>query len=270
MDEIGEQLAELRGMATVSEVSALVHELVAGRLADGPEHGERLRDLFRAHVRRELRFHRLLGNFLASSDVSYGSVVSLADKRRVSVRETLEALDEGAADREADRALGLLLRAECHRDLGDFEASSEALRAVVTAGVGDPAVHYALGSDLFALAQEAQAKHALSGDGDVSGRERWPYREALLTAVSAYEGGLSGGPLDARLYQGMSVCLEHAGFTQAAEDALRQAKESASGVVAEGQAPDDTALGEIEQSDLARYLRGSFVAADILQGADED
>jgi hypothetical protein len=268
MGEIDQQLAELREMATVSEVSALVHEFVAGRLAEEPEHGARLRGVFRMHLWRELRFHRSLGNFLVSGDVTYGSVVSLADKRRVSLRETLEALGDGAGDSGAGQALGWLLRAECQRGLGDLEASSEALRKALAAGVDDPVVHFALGSDLFGLAQETRAGEGLSeGEGEERVREGWPYREALLAAVSAYEAGLSGGPLDARLYHAMSVCLEYAGFASAAEDARRQA-EKLGGEGAPAEAAG-TPLAHIEPSDLARYLRGSFVAADIVQGADE-
>jgi hypothetical protein len=274
MDEIGEQLAELRAMTTVSEASGLVHELLARRLMQEGRQDEPFGELFRAHVRRELRFHRALGTFLAAGDVSYGSVVSLADKRRVSLQEALDQLDEGAAGNSADCAPGMVLRAECQRGLGDLEASCGALRAAIAAGLSDPVVHYALGMDLSALAEESQAGGGAFGQEDPSGRAAWPYREALLAAVSAFEAGLSGGPLDSRLYQAMSECLERAGFTQAAEDARRQAGARAGDVVErpapEATAPGQLALGEIEQSELARYLRGSFVAADILQGADGD
>lgn len=269
MEDPISQLRRLGQLATLPEPTRLLLEFLSRRLALEPAAVPLLADLLGRFIALEGRYQAAVGNFASSDAVTSDTVGEIAEVRGAwlaKARRDLGRLCDAGGLGDSQGALAHLLFAPVCSALGDVQAAAQALRHALGAGLDDPAVHYALGAALLELAQQKPPAEILSLPLDPSRPPRESSREALLEAVSALEGGLTGGPLDARLYQTMSVCLERAGFAAAARDARASAR-----AVTNGDPAHDTnaPLGTLREADLAAYLRSPSALGDLLQGADD-
>jgi len=197
----------------------------------------------------------------------------LAEKRTIALQETVEQLDLADGD---DGRCGVchLLAAECHYQLDQFDEVVHRLEQAVASGVEEPLVHFALGHNM--LTQAERRYTATDEDSDeIIVLDGSAYRSALLKVVSAFERGLTGGPMDADLHWWIGTCLERAGFDSAAAHAFSQAKgvvadaDSAQMSAGEDPVPEPeyqgltgTSLSEVQR--VRELLKRSYTVADIL------
>ncbi len=222
IDRIRQRLDQLRAFDSIPGFSRLYYDLIAARIADLPVDDAGVGAVFARYLEHELRFHRTLSALTEDDPISLDDMVSLADKRRIALEEVLDALERLRAGSDAAEATRLLVVAECCYHLDASERVVSYIERAIELGADDPAFHFALGYNRFALAEQAYT--ALDADTretvvvDIEG-----YRAAMLDAVSAFEAGLSGGAMDVHIYRWIGTCLSNAGFDEAADHAFGHA-----------------------------------------------
>ena len=139
----------------------------------------------------------------------------------------------------------------------------------MAAGARGPLVCFALGYNRYALAVEA-----FLAPGDKPGE--WmalnpdAFRSACLDAVSAFELGLNGGPMDTQLYWWMAHVLEGAGLTDAAQHVREQAAEAGEGQPRAVLSPDTgtvethSPITEDEVRAAEAFFRRTFAVKDLM------
>lgn len=221
--DIQQLLARLSEFDSVPVFTRLYYELVASRVSRQTPEARELADLLLWHLESEVRFHGLLNGLAGREEIPVTEMLSLADKRRISLQETLDRVDALKLRNRRHAATAHLIAAECCYHLDRHDRVVAHLERAVQLGVNDPICYFALGYNRYVLAEDAfTAIDDETGDSVVLDESR--YRTALLDAVTAFENGISGGPLDAHLYWWMGNCLAKAGFETAAAHAFEQSK----------------------------------------------
>lgn len=270
MDQIKAMVEELGAFDSVSHLSLAFHRLVMSRLLEAGLACAALRELFRELLTRELNYHLQLRG-LTGPDRSarqLDDVVSLLDKRRARLRSVLAEACEAQVVGQGDEITRLVLAASCAYQLSLFDRSAEYLEQALGLGADHPVLHFGLGFSRYVLAERAFTEvDAQSGVRTVL--DETGYREAMLRAVASFECGLSGGELDSYLSRWIGVCLEHAGFAEAASSAYGNAEVAEEGAVERGSAI--RRLGSISAEEIAEVvecLKRPHSIADVL-GARE-
>ncbi|MDI9583272.1 MAG: hypothetical protein QM473_03560 [Acidobacteriota bacterium] len=219
--DIQRLLALLGEFDSVPVFTRLYYELVAARASRQTPEARELADLLVWHLEAEVRFHSLLKGLAGREEIPVTDMLSLADKRRISLQETLDRVDSLKLRNRRHAATAHLIAAECCYHLDSHDRVVAHLERAVQLGVDDPICYFALGYNRYLLAEEAFTTTDVETGRSVVVDES-QYRTALLDAVTAFEDGISGGPLDPHLYWWMGTCLEKAGFATAAAHAFEQ------------------------------------------------
>lgn len=222
-EDIFERLEHLGDYRTVSDFAFAYYGLIADYLSgEGREtEGVRLRMLEFLEVLD--RYHAALEQFTSDDHVTLGNIRSVAEKRDIGLRVLLEQLSVDSARGETEIAR-LLLCAECYYQLALIDRVVERLELAILCGADHPLVHFALGYNRYDLAIQAFTLYdSSSGERVVDDEDR--YRLACLSAVSAFQDGLSGGGMDISLHRWIGHILDVAGFPEAAQKSISRAEE---------------------------------------------
>lgn len=280
-EEIWERLDQLAEHETVSGFALAYYELIADYLAGGGRNARALRLRLLEFLEIMERYHRALQVFTVEDQVTLGNVRSAAEKRDIGLRVLLEQLsvDEARGDAEIGR---LLLSAECHYQLGMIEMVVARLEEAVKAGADHPAVLFALGYNRYELATQAFTRYNPdTGTREVDDQDR--FRLACLSAVRAFQDGLTGGDFDGQMHWWIGNILRAAGFEDAAQASFAKAAEvfARPSLHAEVEINEELGLdsredweyqkstiaGPITEDEVRRaaeLLRRSYSASDIL------
>lgn len=284
-EDIWGRLDRIAEYETVSSFALSFYELVGEHLAGESRGAEALRLRFVDFLEAIERYHRALEVFTSEDQVTLGNVRSAAEKRDISLRVLLEQLnvDQVRGDAEIGR---LLLSAECSYQLGLVERVVGRLEAAVEAGAEGPVVQFALGYNRFELATEAFTKYdPETGSREVVDEDR--FRLACLSAVSAFQDGLTGEAFDGHLHWWIGNILRAAGFEEAAQASFEKAAEvlarpttiaSDQGLTAQlspepegeyglGASESRGPITEDEVREAEVLLRRSYTVSDIMDGA---
>ena len=215
-------LARLTEFDSVPPFTRLYYGLVVSRVSRQTPEARELADLLLWHLEAEVRFHSLLAGLAGRESIQMTDMLSLADKRRISLQETLDRVEALKPRNHRHAATAHLIAAECCYHLDAHERVVAHLERAIQLGSDEPICHFALGYNRYVLAER---DYTTAEDGAASStvRDEANYRSVLLDAVTAFEDGISGGPLDPHLYWWMGTCLERAGFVTAAAHAFEQA-----------------------------------------------
>ncbi len=279
-EEVFDRLERLSEYETVSSFALAYYELIAEYLAGDSQGAHTLRLRFLEFLEAVGRYHRALSVLASDEQVTLGNMRSASEKRDIALTVLVEQLAVDAADGEAEIGR-LLLCAECYYQLAQVDRVVAKLEAAVEAGADHPLVHFALGYNRYELATQAFTRYSPeTGEREVDDEDR--FRLACLSAVSAFQNGLSGNEFDGHIHWWIGNVLKAAGF----EDAARASFDRAAQMLAEADALDleeDTEVGfdwrsemapeamedagpiteeEVEQARL--LLRRSFSASDLL------
>ena len=219
-DEVYERLDALGDYETLSSFAFAYYGLIADYLSGEGRAAEGLRMRMVEFLEVIGRYHRALAVFTAEEQVTLGSVRSAAEKRDIGLRVLLEQLnvEMTRGDAEVGR---LLLSAECYYQLALVDRVVDRLEAAVGAGAAEPLVLFALGYNRYELATQLFTEYDReTGQREVDDPDR--YRLACLSAVSAFQKGLTGEAFDARLHWWIGQILRAAGFEEAAESSFEK------------------------------------------------
>jgi len=279
-EEVFDRLERLSEYETVSSFALAYYELIAEYLAGDSRDAHGLRLRFLEFLETVGRYHRALEVFASEDQVTLGNVRSASEKRDIALTVLLEQLAvDGVGD---DAGIGrLLLCAECYYQLALVDRVVDKLEAAVAAGADHPLVQFALGHNRYELATQAFTRYsAETGRREVDDEER--FRLACLSAVSAFQDGLSADVFDGHIHWWIGNVLKAAGF----EDAARASFDKAAEILAAPgglELDDDADVGldwrsqmtfgatadtgpiteqEVQQAGL--LLRRSFSASDLL------
>jgi len=195
---IDQWLDELARYETVSGFAHAFYELVADYLSGGDASSEAMRELYRDYLVVEARYHGALAAQVAGETVDLKVVRSAAEKHEIGVLSMLEQVDEAPASGAAEVGRALLA-AQCCYHLGLTDRVIDRLELAIGEGVGHPLVQFALGYSRYQLAAEVFTRHDVATDeNEVLDEDR--FRMACLSAVSAFQGGLSGDDFDGQLH----------------------------------------------------------------------
>lgn len=221
-DDIYDRLDALGEYETVSSFAYAYYGLIADYLAGGGRAAQELRLRLMDFLKIIGRYHRALSVFTSEDQVTLGNVRSAAEKRDIGLRVLLEQLNGGMVHGEAEVGR-LLLSAECYYQLALIDRVVDRLEGAVDAGANDPLVQFALGYNRFELATQAFTRYdPESGRREVDDDDR--YRLACLSAVSAFQKGLTGDGFDAQLHWWIGNILRTAGFEEAADASFEKAE----------------------------------------------
>lgn len=222
-DDIYDRLDALGERETISSFAYAYYGLIADYMVGQGRAAQGLRLRLLEFLEIIGRYHRALAVFTSEDQVTLGNVRSAAEKRDIGLRVLLEQLNVDIA--RGDLEIGrLLLSAECYYQLALIDRVVDRLEVAVEAGANDPLVLFALGYNRFELATQAFTRYDPdSGRREVDDDDR--YRLACLSAVSAFQKGLSGDAFDAQLHWWIGNILRTAGFDEAAEASFKKAEQ---------------------------------------------
>ncbi len=226
MDDIRRILDDLESLPSVSAFVQSYRALVAGRLRAHAPADPMLAQAFAAHLQRELQYHRRLRNIACEAGVNGSGAVPLADERAAALSEAVELVEATVPVSTAHEATRRLILAECCYGLYHYDRVVAHLEVATRLGASEPLILFALGYSRYLVARQGAS---VTDEAGTRAATHTPalFRTALLDAVSAFEAGLRGGPLDPHLYWWMGTCLEQAGFEAAARDAFARSEEFA-------------------------------------------
>ena len=220
---IDQWLDELARYETVSGFTHAFYELVADYLSGVDAPSEVMRALYRDYLAVEVRYHGALAAQAAGETVDLKVVRAVAEKHEIGMRSMLERVDEPSASGAAEVGRALLA-AQCYYHLGLTEQVIDRLERAIGEGAGHPLVQFALGYNRYQLAGQAFTRcDAATGKDEVLDEDR--FRMACLSAVSAFQDGLSGDEFDGQLHWWIATALRSAGFGDAADASVRRAAE---------------------------------------------
>jgi hypothetical protein len=263
---IQERLSELGTLGTVSAFCRTFYRLIA-ELVTATDAAGGVRVAFAGLLEVELRYHRELQHLAESHQVTFADLQSAAERHRIGLHavceyagrlEGLEALAEAARD---------LVLAEGHYHLRHTAEVVSSLERVVSLGLQQPLVQFALGYNRYLLALETCTEPTESGQELVL-HNPLSFRLQCLQAVSALEEGLQDTALDGQLYWWMGVILEAAGLTEAAQDAYDKSADVLQGEE-EQEMPASPTITEEEIREAGEALEGPFDPA-ALSGWEQD
>ncbi|MEA3401208.1 MAG: hypothetical protein U9R79_08205 [Armatimonadota bacterium] len=281
-EEIWERLDRLSEYDTVSAFAVSYYELIAEYLSGEGRAAQGLRLRLGEFLEVLERYHRAMQVFTVEEQVTLGNVRSSAEKRDIGVRVLLEQLNVDQAEGEPEIGR-LLLSAECYYQLGLVDRVVERLEAAAAAGADHPLVQFALGYNRYELATQAFTRYdPQSGSRVVDDIDR--FRLACLSAVGAFQDGLTGGVFDGHLHWWIGNILQAAGFEEPAQASFEKAaeifarpgafdEEGDQGIVlgldveADYEYQDREERGPITEDEVhqaAQLLRRSYSASDIL------
>lgn len=222
-DDIYDRLDELGEYDTISSFAYAYYGLIADFMNGDGRAARSLRLRLMEFLEIVGRYHRALASFTSEDRVTMGNVRSSAEKRDIGLRVILEELN--VVTTEGDPEVGrLLLSAECYYQLALIDRVVDRLERAVEHGADDPLVHFALGYNRYELATSAFTRYdADKGTREVDDEDR--YRLACLSAVSAFQKGLSGDAFDAQLHWWIGNILRSAGFDEASEASFEKAEQ---------------------------------------------
>ncbi len=283
-EEIYDRLEQLSDHETTSSFAVAYYELIADYLAGDGRGSQGLRLRFLEFLEVVERYHRALEVFATEDQVTLGNVRSSAQKRDIGLRVLLEqlAMDETTGAAEIGR---LLLSAECYSQLAAVDRVVERLEAALEVGAEHPLVQFALGYNRYELATQAFTRFSPeSGRREIDDEDR--FRLTCLSAVSAFQDGLTGEAFDGHIHWWIGNVLQAAGFEDAAQASFERAAEilaepgaygldkqaeAGLGLVWEADldpgAWDDTGpITEDEVRQVRALLRRSYSASDVMNG----
>lgn len=283
-EEIYDRLERLSHHETTSSFALAYYELIADYLAGDGSGAQGLCLRFLEFLEVVERYHRALEVFASEDQVTLGNVRSAAQKRDIGLRVLLEqlAVDEGRGAAEVGR---LLLSAECYYQLAAVDRVVERLEAALGAGAEHPLVQFALGYNRYELATQAFTRFSPeTGRREIDDEDR--FRLMCLSAVSAFQDGLTGDAFDGHIHWWIGNVLQAAGFEDAAQASFERAAEilaepDAYGLDEQAEAglglmweafldpaawDDAEPISEDEVRRAGVLLRRSYSASDIING----
>ncbi len=235
---IDQWLAELARDETVSGFLHAFYELVADYVSGSDASSESIRALYRDYLSVEARYHGALAAQVAGDAVDLTVVRSVMERHEIGMHSMLAQVDEAQAFGAAEVGRALLA-AQCCYHLGMTDRVIEGLELAIGDGVGHPLVQFALGYNRYQMATDVFTRHdAATGEDEVLDEDR--FRMACLSAVSAFQDGLSGDDFDGQLHWWIATALRSAGFGDAADASVRRAAD----VIGDGGGWDDGTLFE--------------------------
>jgi len=230
-------LSELEQLDTTEWASGALFELALDQLLASQEADTAVGRALGQLMRAELHYHRRVEQAVEGDDLALDELSHLHQQQREALEHNVGSLQRSRVTSQATRAARELSLAECRLRLGDLNRALLHLDAAQDAGVEDPLIHLLRG---YIRYQQA-LRDFPRADGGSAAREL-EFQLACLRAVSAFEQGL-GGDLDAQLYWWVSSVLDVAGFTEAAQEALKKA-EAAEEALEDDEDEDDGELRE--------------------------
>lgn len=277
LGEIYDRFDRLAGYETVSSFGLAYYELIADYLDGESRSAQGLRLCFLEFLEALERYHRALEQFVAADEVTLGNVRSATERRDIAMRVLLEQL--GAELAAGALELGrLLLSAECYHHLGAVESVVDRLEAALEMGADHPLVLFALGYNRYELAMRAFTRYSTeTGQREIADEDR--FRLACLTAVSAFQDGLTGGGFDGHLHWWIGSVLSAAGFADAARASFDKAESllqgldgwdpemagaQPRGLTERAEAALEGPITDDEVREAGLLLRRSYDASDLL------
>ena len=166
----------------------------------------------------ELRYHAALAAVVERDSPTYQDVHSIADKRRIALQVVAENTARTRPLKGQAELVRHLLLAELHYHLHEFPRVVQELETAVAAGGEHPLVYFALGYNRFIIAADLHRQHAEEGDVEEDEVHR-----AALSAVEAFQQGLTGHTFDAQLHFWVGQALRLAGMDEEARASLKTA-----------------------------------------------
>lgn len=220
---IYERLDDLAEYPTVSEFTEAYYELIADYLSVAEPPAARMQELFLEYLDIEESYHARLAVLPAGEARNQREWRHVTEKREIGLRVLLEWLERESASGRAEIARQLLI-AECCYHLKRTDRVVAHVERAIELGARHPLVQFVLGYNRFELANQAyMGLDEATGHMVIYDRDR--YRLACLTAVNAFQAGLTGDEFDRQLHWWIGVVLRAAGFEEAAEASLRRAAE---------------------------------------------
>lgn len=222
LEEIYERVNRLAGYATVSSFGLSYYELIADYLSGGSRAAQGLRLCLLEFLEILERYHGALEGLVGADEVTLGNMRSATERRDIALRVLLEQL--GAEIAAGDLEIGrLLLSAECYYQLGAIANVVDRLEAALDMGADHPLVMFALGYNRYELAMRAFTRYSVdTGQCEIADEDR--FRLACLSAVSAFQDGLTGTSFDRHLHWWIGRVLSAAGFAEAAQASFDKAE----------------------------------------------
>lgn len=278
LGEIYDRFERLAGYETVSSFGLAYYELIADYLAGDSRGAQGLRLCFLEFLEVLERYHVALEGFVAADEVTLGNMRSVTEKRDIALKVLLEQLgaEVAAGNLEVGR---LLLSAECYYQLGAVGNVVDRLEAALEMGADHPLVLFALGYNRYELAIRAFTRYSTdTGQREIADADR--FRLACLTAVSAFQDGLTGTGFDGHLHWWIGSVLSAAGFADAAQASFDKAESLLDDLEGLGLETDlgaetqdlaarigaahDGPITEDEVREAGILLRRSYEASDLL------
>ena len=224
-ETIDDRLRQLGRMGTVSPFFHTFYRLIAEYACSPAISAQHIDDLFAQFLNIELDYYRRLDRAAGQEDFKLGDIYSVADKHRIALESlTEEVLTTSGHSRDDELARQLILAA-CYYHTSQTEKVVAHLEAAARHLTQERLIYFALGYNRYMLALEAFVRPAEEpGEWLISDYIR--FQQACLQAASTFEEVLTGSQSDAEVYQWIGRVLASAGFQQAAEQALLQAKEA--------------------------------------------
>jgi len=278
LGEIYDRFDRLAGYETVSSFGLAYYELIADYLAGESRSAQGLRLCFLEFLEVLERYHHALDDLVAADEVTLGNMRSATERRDIAMRVLLEQL--GAEIAAGSLEIGrLLLSAECYYQLGAVESVVDRLEAALEMGADHPLVLFALGYNRYELAMRAFTRYSTeTGQREIADEDR--FRLACLTAVSAFQDGLTGSGFDGHLHWWIGSVLSAAGFAEAAQASFDKAESLLEGLdgwdpeaplaaqsrrfAAHAEAALKGPITEDEVREAGILLRRSYDASDLL------
>lgn len=273
------RLQELDLLETVSVFGRAFYRLIA-HLVGMIETERGVRVALAGMLDVELRYHRELQRLAEREQVKAEELQGTTERHRIGLYAVCEYTRQVTRREVLAEAACDLILAECSYHLRRTTEVVAALERVVSTGLNQPLVHFALGYNRYLLALETCAQ-AGTGEGEFVVADPVAFRVQCLRAVSALEDGLQGTALDGQLYWWIGIILEAAGLTEAAQDAYdksakllhpEQPRDAQAPGEVEAWRPQDSVsqgISDEEVKEAGRLLAGPFDPSWLLD-AEQD
>ncbi len=243
-DPLLERLSSLEQFDTYSTFSYAFGQLMAVWTTEAGEQAVPMRRLLTDFLDNEIRYHGALAALEERESAGYQDLRSIADKRRIALEDVAESLEGTVSLEGRAEVVRHLLLAECLHHLHQIPQVVRELETAVEAGGRHPLVYFALGYNRFIIAAELH-RQQVAGDREL---DEEIVRGAALSAVEAFQEGLSGEVFDAQLHFWAGQALKLARLDREARAAVETALRIDPGILARviGVAEDELAEGDEE------------------------